>query len=56
MKKRLQKELQKELLKELQKELKTSLIFQASLSLEFEDQCKSCVTVDLWLIDSYLLN
>ncbi len=47
MKKRLQKELQKELLKELQKELKISLIFQASLSLKFEDQCKSCVTVDL---------
>jgi len=41
------KELQKELLKELQKELKTSLIFQASLSLKFENQCKLCITVDL---------
>ncbi len=47
MKKRLQKESQKELLKELQKKLKTSLIFQALLSLEFENQCKSCITVDL---------
>ncbi len=47
MKKRLQKELQKELLRELQKESKTSLIFQALLSLKFEDQCKSYVTVDL---------
>jgi len=41
MRKRLQKELQKELQRKLQKELKTSLIFQASLSLKFEDQCKS---------------
>ncbi len=41
MRKRLQKELQKELQRELQKESKTSLIFQASLSLKFEDQCKS---------------
>jgi len=41
------KKLQKKLLKELQKELKTSLIFQASLSLEFENQCKLCITVDL---------
>ncbi len=56
MKKRLQKELQKKLLRKLQKELKTSLIFQALLSLKFENQCKSCITVDLWLIDSYLLN
>jgi len=47
MRKRLQKKLQKELQRELQKELKTSLIFQASLSLKFEDQCNLCITVDL---------
>ena len=47
MKKRLQKESQKELLRKLQKELKISLIFQALLSLKFEDQCKSCIIVDL---------
>ena len=41
------KKVAKKLLKELQKESKTSLIFQASLSLEFEDQCKSCIIVDL---------
>ncbi len=47
MKKRLQKKLQKKLLRKLQKELKTSLIFQASLSLKFENQCKLCVIVNL---------
>jgi hypothetical protein len=41
------KRVAKRITKRVAKRIKKSLIFQASLSLKFEDQCKSCVTVDL---------